>query len=400
MLIGVPAFRLPREAIEMDVRLVERLGVRFVYDTTIGVDITFDELQRDYDSIAITGGAMDAVALDIPGADLEGVQYGVDFMKKANLGQPLEVGTDVVVIGGGYTAMDCSRTSLRHGADRVSIVYRRTRSELVVDEEELGETEREGVRMEFLASPIEVLGEDGKVTGVKFIRNRLGEPDASGRRSPVPIEGSEFIIPAQTVIPAVSQAADLTFLPVEAKFEINRGRVKVDPATYASNVRGVFACGDFVTGPTTLIEAAGHGKKCAYAIDRYLSGRTDVTRRGQRQDHELVAPRHARVLRRPAAPAHPDGPAHRADAVDRAGRQLQHPGRARLRRQRRGRRVDPLPDVQLQHLVRPVPLRPVRRLRGCLPRGRHPHGRHQHRSSRKAPCPSSRRPTAGTTAAR
>src|SRR4051794_6569097 len=277
MLIGVPAFRLPREAIEMDVRLVERLGVRFVYDTTIGVDITFEELQRDYDSIAITGGAMDAVALDIAGADLDGVQYGVDFMKKANLGQALEVGTDVVVIGGGYTAMDCSRTSLRHGADRGSIVYRRTRSELVVDEEELGETEREGVRMEFLASPIEVLGKGGKVTGVKFIRNRLGEPDASGRRSPVPIEGSEFVIPAQTVIPAVSQAADLTSLPVESKFENNRGRVKVDPATYASNVRGVFACGDFVTGPTTLIEAAGHGKKCAYAIDRYLSGRTDVS---------------------------------------------------------------------------------------------------------------------------
>jgi formate dehydrogenase (NADP+) beta subunit len=277
MLIGVPAFRLPREAIEMDVRLVERLGVRFVYDTTIGVDITFEQLQTEFDAIAITAGAMDAVALDIPGADLDGVDYGVDFMKKANLGQPLEVGTDVVVIGGGYTAMDCSRTSLRHGAERVSIVYRRTRSELVVDEEELGETEREGVRMEFLASPIEIIGEDGKVAAVRFIRNRLGEPDASGRRSPVPIEGSEFEIPARTVIPAVSQAADLTFLPVESKFEINRGRVKVDPATYASNVRGVFACGDFVTGPTTLIEAAGHGKKCAYAIDRYLSGRTDVS---------------------------------------------------------------------------------------------------------------------------
>ena len=254
--------------------------------------------------------------------------------------------------------------------------------------------------MEFLASPIEILGEDGKVAGVKFIRNRLGEPDASGRRSPVPIEGSEFVIPAQTVIPAVSQAADLTFLPVEAKFEINRGRVKVDPATYAIERPGVFACGDFVTGPTTLIEAAGHGKKCAYAIDRYLSGRTDVTVARQRQDHQLVAPRHARVLRRPAAPAHPDGPAQRADAVDRAGRQLQHPGRARLRRQRRGRRVDPLPDVQLQHLVRPVPLRPVRGLRGCLPRGRHPHGRHQHAQVRGPPARSSRRPTAGTTAAR
>src|SRR5204862_653255 len=117
--------------------------------------------------------------------------------------QPIEVERDVVVIGGGYTAMDCSRTSLRHGADNVTIAYRRTRSELVVDEEELGETEREGVRMEFLVSPVEVLGQDGKVTGVKFIRNKLGEPDASGRRSPIPIEGSEFIVKADTVIPAV-----------------------------------------------------------------------------------------------------------------------------------------------------------------------------------------------------
>ncbi len=276
MLIGVPAFRLPREAIEMDVRLVERLGVRFRFDTRIGRDITFEQLQADFDAIAICAGAMDPVGLDVPGSDLEGIQYGVDFMKKANLGQALEVGSDVVVIGGGYTAMDCSRTSLRHGAANVTIAYRRTRSELVVDEEELGETEREGVRMEFLASPVEVLGEDGKVTGVRFIRNRLGEPDATGRRSPVPIAGSEFVIAAQTVIPAVSQAADNTFLPVESSFEINRGRVKVDPGTYASNVKGVFACGDFVTGPTTLIEAAGHGKKCAYAIDRYLAGRSTV----------------------------------------------------------------------------------------------------------------------------
>jgi formate dehydrogenase beta subunit len=276
MLIGVPAFRLPREAIEMDVRLVERLGVTFRYNTTIGPDVPFEDLQRDFDAIAITAGAMNAVVLDLPGAELEGVQYGVDFMKKANLGQELTVGKDVVVIGGGYTAMDCSRTSLRHGAERVTIAYRRTRSELVVDEEELGETEREGVRMEFLASPVEILGEDGRVTGVKFIRNRLGEPDASGRRSPVPIEGSEFVVPADTVIPAVSQAADLTFLPVESDFEVGRGRVKVDPATYATNVRGVFACGDFVTGPTTLIEAAGHGKKCAYAIDRYLGAQAEV----------------------------------------------------------------------------------------------------------------------------
>jgi NADPH-dependent glutamate synthase beta subunit-like oxidoreductase/ferredoxin len=276
MLIGVPAFRLPREAIEMDVRLVERLGVTFRYNTRIGRDITFEQLQAEYDAIAICAGAMNPVGLEVPGSDLEGIQYGVEFMKKANLGEPLEVGQDVVVIGGGYTAMDCSRTSLRHGAGRVTIAYRRTRSELVVDEEELGETEREGVRMEFLASPIEVLGAEGHATGVRFIRNKLGEPDATGRRSPVPIPGSEFVIPARTVLPAVSQAADNTFLPVESSFEINRGRLRVDPGTYATNVRGVFACGDFVTGPTTLIESAGHGKKCAYAIDRFLSGRSSV----------------------------------------------------------------------------------------------------------------------------
>ena len=223
MLIGVPAFRLPREAIEMDLRLVERLGVQFRYNTRIGRDITFDQLQADFDAVAICAGAMDAVALDVPGGDLEGIQYGVDFMKIANLGQPLTVGQDVVIIGGGYTAMDCSRTSLRHGATNVTIAYRRTRSELVVDEEELGETEREGVRMEFLVSPVEVLGEDGRVTGVRFVRNRLGEPDATGRRAPVPVPGSEFVVKADTVIPAVSQAADNTFLPVEASFEINRG---------------------------------------------------------------------------------------------------------------------------------------------------------------------------------
>ena len=279
LLMGVPAFRLPRAAIEMDVRLVERLGVQFVYNTTIGVDITFEDLQRDYDAIAIAAGAMNPVYLDIPGSDLDGVQYGVDYMKKANLGQEMSVGEHVIVIGGGYTAMDCARTSLRFGAKDVRIAYRRTRSELVVDEEELGETELESVQMDFLVSPVELLDRngDGKLSHVKFIRNKLGEPDASGRRSPVPIEGSEFELPCETLIPAVSQAADLSFLPVESSFEVNRGRLKVDPATYATNVRGVFACGDFVTGPTTMIEAAGHGKKTAYAIDRYLDGRTDVT---------------------------------------------------------------------------------------------------------------------------
>ena len=384
MLIGVPAFRLPREAIEMDVRLVERLGARFHFNTTIGREITFEQLQKDYDAVAITAGAMNAVALDIPGADLEGVDYGVDFMKRANLGEEVTVGRDVVVIGGGYTAMDCSRTALRHGAENVSIVYRRTRSELVVDEEELGETEREGVRMEFLASPIELIGENGHVTGVKFVRNRLGAPDASGRRSPVPIEGSEFVIKADLVIPAVSQAADLTFLPVEGAFEVNRGRVKVDPATYATNARGVFACGDFVTGPTTLIESAGHGKKCAYAIDRYLAGRTDVTVAANVKitsswRHEM--PEFYDVLPRQHIPMVPL--MERMPSTDPA---INFATPVELGYDATGAvaEIDPLPDVQLQHLVRSLPLRLVRRLCRCLPRGRHPHGRREPAQERGA----------------
>ena len=328
MLIGVPAFRLPREAIEMDVRLVERLGVEFRFNTTIGVDITFDELQRDYDAVALTAGAMDAVALDIPGGDLDGVDYGVDFMKKANLGQELYVGKDVVVIGGGYTAMDCSRTSLRHGAERVSIVYRRTRSELVVDEEELGETEREGVRMEFLASPVEVLGEDGHVTGVKFIRNRLGEPDASGRRSPVPIEGSEFVDPGRRRDPG-RVAGGRPDVPA------GRGELRDQPRPGQGRPRDLRD-----ERPRRLRlrrlrdrpDDPDRGRRPRQEVrlrDRPLPGRPDRRdRHAEREDHELVAARHAGALRRPAPPAHPDGAARGADAVDRPGGQLQHPGRA------------------------------------------------------------------------
>ena len=181
MLIGVPAFRLPARG-DRDGRPPRRAPGRHVplqHDGRHG-----HHASRTSSATSTRSRSAPArwtrSGLDIPGADLDGVQYGVDFMKKANLGEPLEVGRNVVVIGGGYTAMDCSRTSLRHGAENVTIAYRRTRSELVVDEEELGETEREGVRMEFLVSPIELVGEDGKLTGVRFIRNKLGEPDASG----------------------------------------------------------------------------------------------------------------------------------------------------------------------------------------------------------------------------
>ena len=206
------------------------------------------------------------------------------------------------------------------------------------------------------------------MAGVRFVRNRLGEPDATGRRAPVPVPGTEFVVKAQTVIPAVSQAADNTFLPVESSFEINRGRVRVDPGTYATNVRGVFACGDFVTGPTTLIEAAGHGKKCAYAVDRYLSGRSTVevdanVRIVSSWRHEM--PEFYDVLPRVHVPM--AQLAARMPSTD-PHVNFTTPGRARLQHHAGRHRVDALPDVQLQHLVRPVPLRALRRLRRRLPR--------------------------------
>jgi NADPH-dependent glutamate synthase beta subunit-like oxidoreductase/ferredoxin len=317
-LIGVPAFRLPRDVIELDVNWVAKHGVEFHYNVEIGRDITLDQLKERHDAVVVATGCMYPVAMNVPGEELDGVIYGVDFLKRANLGEEQWVGDHVVVVGGGYTAMDSSRTALRLGAKTSTIVYRRGPDEMVVDEEEQHETRFEGVQFEFFASPVEILADDsGKVKGMVFQRVRLGEPDASGRRSPEPIPGSEFTIPCDMVIPCTSQASDNNVLgeygaklnrhlgvtdarnPVEGgsvsswrtpplngttptradgtkynqlKFELNRGNVVINQDTFETNVDGVFACGDFVTGPATIIEAAGRGRRTARAVDRWLGG--------------------------------------------------------------------------------------------------------------------------------
>jgi NADPH-dependent glutamate synthase beta subunit-like oxidoreductase/ferredoxin len=317
-LIGVPAFRLPRDVIELDVNWVAKHGVQFHYNVEIGRDITIDQLKERHDAVVVATGCMYPVAMNVPGEELDGVIYGVDFLKRANLGEEQWVGDHVVIVGGGYTAMDSSRTALRLGAKTSTIVYRRGPDEMVVDEEEQHETRFEGVKFEFFASPVEVLaGDDGRASGMVFQRVRLGEPDASGRRSPEPIPGSEFTIPCDMVIPCTSQASDNNVLgeygsklnrhlgvtdtrkPVEGgsvsswrtpplngttptredgtkynqlKFELNRGLVVINPDSFETNVDGVFACGDFVTGPATIIEAAGRGRRTARAVDRWLLG--------------------------------------------------------------------------------------------------------------------------------
>jgi NADPH-dependent glutamate synthase beta subunit-like oxidoreductase/ferredoxin len=317
-LIGVPAFRLPRDVIELDVNWVAKHGVQFHYNVEIGRDITLQELRDRHDSVLVATGCMYPVAMNVPGEELEGVIYGVDFLKRANLGQPQWVGEHVVIIGGGYTAMDSSRTALRLGAKTSTILYRRGPEEMVVDEEEQHETRFEGVKFEYFASPVEVTaGPDGHVNGMVFQRTRLGPPDASGRRSAEPIPGSEFTVPCDMVIPCTSQASDNNVLgefgatlnrhigvtdtrtvveggslsswrtpplngstPRDANgeslnalpFEFNRGNVVINADSFGTTVDGVFAVGDFVTGPATIIEAAGLGRRAARAVDRWLAG--------------------------------------------------------------------------------------------------------------------------------
>ena len=271
-LAGVPPFRLPREVIDRDISGVVNENVELKLSTYVGKDVKLRELHERYDAVLVTAGCFEPTYIGIPGEDSQGVMAGIVFLERAYRGRPVEVGKKVVVLGGGYTAMDCASTSWRLGADDIYIVYRRGRDEMVVDEEELAETEREGMRFVYLSSPVEVLTDaTGHVRGVKFVRNRLGAPDASGRRSPEPIAGSEYEIECQTVLLALGQAPDTTFLAEFEQFRVKRWRdLKIDPETYQSAIPEIFLAGDYRTGPTTIIEAVADGRSAAQQIMRFL----------------------------------------------------------------------------------------------------------------------------------
>src|SRR6266542_325047 len=271
-LAGVPPFRLPREVIDRAIAGIVNENVELKMSPYVGRDIKLRELTERFDAVLVAAGCFEPTYIGIPGEDSQGVMAGIVFLERAYRGRPVEVGKRVVVLGGGYTAMDCSSTSWRLGAEEIYIVYRRSRDEMVVDEEELGETAREGMEFVYLASPVEVLADaKGHVRGVKFVRNRLGNPDASGRRAPEPIEGSEFEIPCETVLLALGQAPDRTFMNDFEPFRVKRWRdVKVDPETYQTAVESIFIAGDYRTGPTTIIEAVAEGRSAAQQVARYL----------------------------------------------------------------------------------------------------------------------------------
>ncbi len=267
---GIPSYRLPREALESDIARVLDLGVQLRLNTPVTSEQQVLDLLEEYDAVFIGVGAHEARWMGIEGEDLEGVIHVVDFLRKVNRGDKVEVGERTAVIGGGSSAMDAVRTARRLGADAF-IVYRRAREQMPADEAEIQEAEEEGIVFNFLTNPTRILGEDGKITGLECLRMELGEPDESGRRRPVPMEGSEFIIDADMMIQAVSQRPDLSWLRENSGFKTTRWNTfEVDPETNQTSVPGVFAAGDDVTGPATVVEAVSDARRAAQGILDYL----------------------------------------------------------------------------------------------------------------------------------
>jgi NADPH-dependent glutamate synthase beta subunit-like oxidoreductase/NAD-dependent dihydropyrimidine dehydrogenase PreA subunit len=270
--VGIPEYRLPKKLLQREVDLICNMGVDIQYNTRIGKNVDFGDLQKDYDAVFIGAGCHTGLKLRVPGEDdYEGIIDCVTFLRKQALGTLPEAKGELIVIGGGNAAIDSARVGWRMGFDEVYILYRRTKKEMPANPWEIDAAEHEGVIIQYLAAPVEILGANGKVTGMKCIKMELGEPDASGRRRPVPLEGSEYIIDAETIVPAISQGTDLSFLGQDHQLNLSRWNTfETHAETGATNVAGVFAGGDVVTGPDIAIRAVAGGKRAAVGIHEYL----------------------------------------------------------------------------------------------------------------------------------
>jgi NADPH-dependent glutamate synthase beta subunit-like oxidoreductase len=271
MRVGIPPYRLPRQVLQREIDSILELGVELrLYSPISDINALFDQ---GFDAVFLAIGAHEAQHLEIPGEDAQGVHHGVPFLRAVNLGEEIRLGKRVVVVGGGNTAIDAARSALRLGAETVTIAYRRSRAEMPANSWEIEDAEREGVHLELLTQPIEVLAEQGRITGLRCIRMRLGEPDASGRRRPIPVEGSEFTIETDALIAAVAQAPEVSFLKPDHGLDITqRGTFVVNPETLETSRPGIFAGGDSARGPGALIQAVADGRRAALSIDRYLRG--------------------------------------------------------------------------------------------------------------------------------
>ncbi len=273
--VGVPAYRLPKDVVDEEIQAILDLGVEVKTGVRIGEEINFTDLsEQGYKAVFVAIGAHKDQKLGIAGEnEFEGVVSAVSFLRAVNQGQNPKTGRKVAVIGGGNTAVDSARCLLRMGAETVHLVYRRSGDEMPAAKEEIEEAVHEGVQIAYLTSPLEILGQNGKVSALKLMKNELGEPDASGRRSPKPVPGSEFTLDVDMVIAAIGQAPDSSF--VADKLELTERKkciIVKGPYALVTTQPGVFAGGDAVTGPATVVEAISAGKRAAISIDLYLRG--------------------------------------------------------------------------------------------------------------------------------
>jgi glutamate synthase (NADPH) small chain len=280
LVYGIPEFRLPKKIVEAEVARLQKAGVQIQCNTVIGRTFTLAELRAQFDALFIANGAGLPVFMNVPGENLKGVYSANEYLTRVNLmaayqfphaDTPVLTGKRIATVGGGNVAMDSARTAKRMGAGSSILVYRRTRKEMPARAEEIHHAEEEGIQFEFLVAPVEVIGNEKKwVTGLKCVRMRLGEPDASGRARPVTIPGSEFVIPCDIVVVAIGTRANPLLTATAPDLELNRsGNIIVDD-NGMTNLPGVFAGGDIVRGAATVILAMGDGKRAAMSIDRYL----------------------------------------------------------------------------------------------------------------------------------
>lgn len=268
---GIPEYRLPKAILEKEISAIKSLGVVFKNSVKIGKDISFDEIRKNHDAVLLAIGAWKSRKIGCPGEELSGVFGGIDFLREVNSGNIPEIGKKVAVIGGGNTAMDACRAAVRCGAEEVYVIYRRTREEAPAEDIEISEAIEEGVSFKFLRNPAEIIGVNGKVKAVKLQVMEQGEPDSSGRRLPVPVEGEFEFIEVDSVISAIGQKAELSGFE---GFELTKsGNVIADIENGTTNLEGVFAAGDITNkGASIAIEAIAEGNIAARAIDAYLSG--------------------------------------------------------------------------------------------------------------------------------
>ncbi|MGE5189020.1 MAG: FAD-dependent oxidoreductase [Gemmatimonadota bacterium] len=270
--VGIPDYRLPKNLLEMEIDLIRRAGVAIRTDSPVGdIDALFAD---GYKAVLLAVGAHRNRRLGIPGEEAEGVVDPVTYLRRVNLREEIpSLGDRVGIVGGGNTAVDVARTAVRKGARQVTILYRRTRAEMPAVAEEIEAAEEEGVAIEYLVAPTEIVSENGKMKAVRLARMRLGERDASGRRSPVPVAGSEFLMELDSLLPAISQDPDLSFLREGDGIGLSRGKtVAIDDETFMTGKKGVFACGDAVTGPADVTTAMAAAGIAAESIHRYLRG--------------------------------------------------------------------------------------------------------------------------------